>query len=117
ARQTPVIAARETTIARFGAARKRRALTPGSVSLWPVGSCQLRPHLDGVSRDTPEDHPWSSSPHIPVRRRSRETPSRYGRSSTGIGGQSETDPYVPLSPLVGGGRRECRASPRGSRWA
>jgi len=28
----------------------------------------------GTSRDTPEDRPWGSSPHIPVRRRSREMP-------------------------------------------
>src|SRR6185369_10499917 len=38
-------------------------------------------HIEGVSRDTPEDHPWGSAPHIPVRRRSRETPSMHAGSS------------------------------------
>ncbi len=33
---------------------------------------RCRACCNSLSRDTPEDHPWGSSAHIPVRRRSRE---------------------------------------------
>jgi excinuclease ABC subunit A len=47
--------------------------------------------VEHPSRDTPEDRPWGSAAHIPVRRRSREGHSRYGRPTRGA--RSTRDHY------------------------
>src|SRR4029078_9206324 len=43
------------------------ALPPPSRRTVLVAPLLPRPpaHIEGVSRDTPEDHPWGSAPHIP----------------------------------------------------
>ena len=60
-----------------------------------------RAAVESLSRDTPEDHPWGSAPHIPVRRRSRERLStstravRRDQSSTPTGAAPDAGRSTP----------------------
>ena len=65
--------------ARRGDSARRRS--PAELTRIPSAAVQCRAvvgsRVGGPSRDTPEDHPWGSAAHIPVRRRSREGPPTH----------------------------------------
>ena len=70
-------------------AERDAALVVESIEVEAVAARGATPHLatgsarasrEHPSRDTPEDHPWGSAAHIPVRRRSREGRSRLARA-------------------------------------
>ena len=76
------------TLATYGVPVERiRVVEPGvdRRSQWTA-----RAAAKGASRDTPEDHPWGSAAHIPVRRRSREAPSASTRAVPDVGGRQST---------------------------
>ena len=52
--------------------RRVRGEPPMSGARRSTATGTVGQHAECPSRDTPEDHPWGSCPHIPVRTRSRE---------------------------------------------
>jgi glycosyltransferase involved in cell wall biosynthesis len=56
-----------------------------------AGARTARADVERPSRDTPEDHPWGSSAHIPVRRRSREGLSTSTRAVSEVPDQRPGD--------------------------